>query len=197
MADAGGPYTAVAGDTVLLDGSASYDIDGDALSYSWSISSRPAGSTAVLDTTDPVKPTFDVDMIGFYEIQLVVNDSTVNSTPDTITVEVADAVNSPPLAVGDFATVVRNSAATFIDLTGNDSDPDGNLKTAGTVAASQITITTGAKTTRGGSVSEVTNGVIYTPKRNFRGTDTFNYTVADLDGAVSNEVTVRVNVVRP
>jgi hypothetical protein len=45
-------------------------------------------------------------------------------------------------------------------------------------------------------VSVLTNGVNYTPKRNFRGTDTFNYTVADLDGAVSNEVTVRINVVR-
>ena len=41
-----------------------------------------------------------------------------------------------------------------------------------------------------------TNGVNFTPKKNFRGTGTFNYTVKDLDNAESNEVTVRVNVVK-
>jgi hypothetical protein len=68
--------------------------------------------------------------------------------------------------------------------------------TNGDPDSGSITITTGTTTTRGGSVSVITNGVSYTPKRNFRGTDTFNYTVTDRDGAVSNEVTVRVNVVK-
>jgi len=36
--------------------------------------------------------------------------------------------------------------------------------------------------------------VIYTPRRNFRGTDTFTYTVNDYLGATSNTATVRVNV---
>ena len=36
--------------------------------------------------------------------------------------------------------------------------------------------------------------VTYVPKRGFRGTDTFKYTVRDNDGATSNEATVRVNV---
>jgi hypothetical protein len=106
--------------------------------------------------------------------------------------------NSAPVAVEDFATMTRNTAG-FINLTDNDSDPDGNLKTpgiTGNVAPGQITITTGAIATRGGAVSVVTNGVNFTPKKNFRGTDTFSYTVADLDGAESNEVTVRVNVVK-
>ena len=53
---------------------------------------------------------------------------------------------------------------------------------------------------RGGTV--VNNGdgtVTYTPKRGFRGTDTFKYTVNDdaIPAATSNEATVRVNVVRP
>jgi hypothetical protein len=98
-------------------------------------------------------------------------------------------VNAAPVAVEDFWTMPRNTTA-FINLTDNDSDPDGNLDVNG------ITITTGGIATRGGTVSVQTNGVIFTPKRNFRGTDTFSYTVADQDGAVSNEVTVRVNVVK-
>jgi len=116
----------------------------------------------------------------------------------TVSINIIGQPNSAPVAVEDTATVVRNSAASFINLTDNDSDADGNLKDVlGNVAPAQITITTGATTTRGGTVTVVTNGVNYTPKRNFRGTDTFNYTVEDLLGAVSNEVTVRVNVVRP
>jgi hypothetical protein len=38
--------------------------------------------------------------------------------------------------------------------------------------------------------------VLYTPKRGFRGTDLFTYTVMDDGGALSNEATVRINVVR-
>ena len=41
------------------------------------------------------------------------------------------------------------------------------------------------------------NGTVnYSPKPGFRGTDTFTYTVADDAGAVSNEATVRINVVK-
>jgi hypothetical protein len=128
------------------------------------------------------------------------NDGTDNSA-SFATVTFTIVVNSPPVAVEDTATMVRNSAATFINLTNNDSDPDDNLKDGlGNVAPSQIDLTTGTTTTRGGTVTVVTNGVNYTPKRNFRGTDTFNYTVTDLTdlpNGVSNEVTVRVNVVKP
>ena len=101
------------------------------------------------------------------------------------------------MAVEDFKEVTRNSTDIPINLTDNDSDADGNLKDGlGNVAASQINLTTGASSTRRGSVDVVANGVAYSPRRNFRGTDTFNYTVRDLDGAVSNEVTVRINMVR-
>ena len=112
-------------------------------------------------------------------------------------ISIIAATNTPPVAVEDTATVQRNSPAAFINLTDNDSDVDGNLKDInGHVQAIQINITTGTTTTRGGTVTVLTDGVNYEPKRNFRGTDTFNYIVSDLDGAPSNEVTVRVNVVK-
>jgi VCBS repeat-containing protein len=171
------------------------DIDGDTL-------------TAVLATAPSVglltlnaDGSFDYDpqaaAVGSTSFTYFAYDGTANSAVTaTVTLNINAAVNAAPVAVEDFATVQRNSAATFINLTDNDSDIDGNLKVGGTVAAGQINITTGATTTRGGSVTVLTNGVNYTPKRNFRGTDTFNYIVSDLDGAPSNEVTVRVNVVR-
>ncbi|MEZ5476947.1 MAG: DUF5011 domain-containing protein [Thiolinea sp.] len=152
------------------------------------------------DLTDNITVTSNVNTAtaGTYSVTYEVTDSAGNiAVPLTRTVNVVAQVNTAPVAVADTATVQRNSAATFINLTNNDTDADGNLKdSSGHVAPSQITITTGAVTTRNGSVTVLTNGVNYTPRNNFRGTDTFNYTVTDLDGAVSNEVTVRVNVVR-
>ena len=125
------------------------------------------------------------------------NDGTVNSAvAGTVTINII-APNIAPVAVADLAEVSRNSRAVFINLTDNDSDVDGNLKDgSGNVASSQITITTGTKSTRGGTVTVVMNGVDYKPKRRFRGTDTFNYTVTDFTGAISNEVVVRVNVIK-
>ena len=191
VADANGPYAATLNVPVTLDGTGSSDIDvGDTLTYAWDFGDNNTGTGAT--------PSHTYTATGPYTVSLVVNDGTVDSVASTSTVDVSVAVNAPPVAVEDFAELQRNTAG-FINLTDNDSDPDGNLKTpspVGNVDAAKITITTGGIATRGGTVSVVTNGVNFTPKRNFRGTDTFSYTVKDLDGAESNEVTVRVNVVK-
>lgn len=141
--------------------------------------------------------TVDTATSGTYTVTYTATDIAGNTSILTRTVNVAVPVNNAPVAVGDSATVVRRSVDAFINLTDNDTDADNNLKDVfGNVAVSQINITTGLRTTRRGSVAVVPNGVNYTPRRSFRGTDTFNYTVTDLDGVESNEVTVRVNVVR-
>jgi len=190
VADPNGPYVTAVNAAVTLDGTDSSDVDGDSLTYAWDFGDTNSGTGAT--------PSHTYTATGNYTVTLVVYDGTVYSLPETTSVEVVAVVNTAPVAVEDAATVVRNSAATFINLTDNDSDADGNLKDGfGNVAPGQINITTGSTTTRGGTVAVVTNGVNYMPKRNFRGTDTFNYIVSDLDGAPSNEVTVRVNVVRP
>jgi len=195
VADANGPYTATVNVPVTLDGSGSSDIDvGDSLTYAWDFNTGSPGTS----TGTGVMPSHTYTATGTYNVSLVVNDGTEDSAVATTTVEVGVAVNTAPVAAEDTDEVFRNSLANFINLTDNDTDADGNLKDGlGDVAAGQITITTGSRTTRGGTVNVITNGVNYTPKRNFRGTDTFNYIVTDLDGAPSNEVTVRVNVVRP
>ncbi|MBU0674323.1 MAG: YbhB/YbcL family Raf kinase inhibitor-like protein [Proteobacteria bacterium] len=87
VADAGSDQSVTTGSTVSLDGGASFDGDpGTALIYSWTFFSKPAGSNAVLANSMTANPLFIPDVDGEYIIQLIVNDSMIDSTPDTITV---------------------------------------------------------------------------------------------------------------
>jgi PKD domain len=71
------------GSLITLDGSASFDANGDPLTYSWSLN-VPAGSTATLNNPTSLSPTFTVDIAGNYVAQLIVNDGTVDSAPDSV-----------------------------------------------------------------------------------------------------------------
>ena len=81
----------------------------------------------------------------------------------------------------------QSYTAQVLNVLANDSDVDGNLK------ASTVKIVNSPN--KGGSVSVNSNGrVSYTPKLNYRGTETFSYNVKDTLSAVSNTATVTVNV---
>ncbi|MCC6139814.1 MAG: hypothetical protein IT389_04265 [Nitrospira sp.] len=87
------------GSLVTLSGSNSTDANGDPLTYSWSLITKPAGSAAALTNPTTVSPTFTVDRSGDYIAQLIVNDGTVNSAPDTVTItsnNVAPVANAGP-----------------------------------------------------------------------------------------------------
>ena len=158
-----------------------------------------AGATATDnidgDITANITSVSNVDTAnaGIYTVIYDVMDVALNSAVQvTRTVNVVDPVNTAPVAADVTETTTRNIALT-INLASFASDVDG------TVNPNSIIITTGLNTTRGGTVTVSNDGsgeVLYTPKKNFRGTDTFNYTVKDNLGAESNEATVRVNVVK-
>src|SRR6185295_628443 len=95
VANAGPDQTVNVGNTVNLNGSASSDVDGNPLTFAWSLTTRPAGSAAVLSNPTAVMPTFVADVAGQYIAQLLVNDGTVNSAADTVTINTG---NSPPVA---------------------------------------------------------------------------------------------------
>jgi uncharacterized delta-60 repeat protein len=86
VANAGVDQNVSTGSTVTLNGSGSSDADLDALTYSWSMTSAPATSTATLSDSTVVNPTFDADLDGSYVLQLIVNDGTVDGTPDTVVI---------------------------------------------------------------------------------------------------------------
>jgi RHS repeat-associated protein len=86
VANAGLDQTAYVNDIVQLDGSASSDADKDPLSFFWSIISKPDQSASTLDSSSKINPTFVPDLSGLYVAQLIVNDGTVDSFPDTTTI---------------------------------------------------------------------------------------------------------------
>jgi K319L-like, PKD domain/PKD domain len=125
VADAGPDRTAFVADTVSLDGSGSSDVDGDVLSFAWSLTSLPAGSAAMLSDPTAVMPRFEVDLPGRYVAQLIVNDGTVDSAPDTVRV---DTENSAPVANAGADQTVRVGDRVGLDGS-NSTDVDGDSLT--------------------------------------------------------------------
>ncbi|MGK5008770.1 PKD domain-containing protein [Janthinobacterium sp. MDB2-8] len=86
MSNAGIDQVVAPGTTVRLTGLGSADIEHDVLTYRWQLKSKPAGSTAVLSSLTAAQPTFVADMAGDYVATLIVNDGSVNSSEDNVTV---------------------------------------------------------------------------------------------------------------
>jgi len=84
-----GPMVAVrVGETATLEGSGFSPNATEALSYSWSFSSKPHGSLAQLQGATTATPSFVADVRGVYRLQLQV--STNNETsPRTVAIVVA------------------------------------------------------------------------------------------------------------
>jgi hypothetical protein len=97
---------------VQLDGSTSFDPDGDNIAtYAWSVTSVPAGS-AVTGVSDPAiaKPTLTPDLPGDYTVELVVNDGKTDSAPATYVVTYE---NTAPVADAGVDVLAEDSAFLF------------------------------------------------------------------------------------
>ncbi len=81
----------------ILDGIASTDSDGDALSYRWRITEAPVNSLAQLSSSAAIRTEFPVDGYGHYKAELIVNDGFLDSVPDQV---IIDTRNSAPVASG-------------------------------------------------------------------------------------------------
>ena len=97
IANAGQDQAVPVGDPVFLDGQGSTDPDGLSLTFMWSMVSQPVGSSATL--SDPTSPTPDFvpNVAGTYLIQLMVNDGTADSEPDTASITAASEGSVPDL----------------------------------------------------------------------------------------------------
>jgi hypothetical protein len=106
-ANAGMAQNVLTGANVTLDGSGSSDANGDALSYAWTLTSKPAGSNAALAAATSAKPSFKADVDGSYVASLIVSDGKVGSAPVTVAVTAAAA---PSGAAFNMAQTVSDGA---------------------------------------------------------------------------------------
>jgi len=90
---------------------------------------------------------------------------------------------NPPVANPDLATTPEDTMVS-IDVALNDTDNTGIDPTSITVTTQPIH----------GTAVVAGSAVEYTPGANYNGADSFNYTIRDIDGNVSNTATVSVDV---
>ena len=172
--DAGGDQTVDEGAVVTLDGSDSYDPDGNSIEHSWV---QISGPEVTLLNSDTDIAYFDAPRIPDnleLMFELTVSDVTVSDSA-RITVTVIDNLNDPPIlaAIGaqdrdEFGIVSFNATATDVD--GNDL-----------VFLLEGIIPRGASITRDGSFT-------WMPDRSQDGTFMLNVTVSDGDGGTDYEI---------
>ncbi len=98
-------------------------------------------------------------------------------------------VNDAPIAVDDWAKT-KEDTTKRIDVSKNDTDPDGNND----IDRSSITIVT--QPAHGKVISRQNGTVEYTPNENYYGKDKFTYRISDFSGVSSNIATVGI-VIEP
>ena len=132
IADAGDDQTVPLDSQVVLDGSGSYDPDGDPLTYAWS---QYSGPLVTLDGDDTAAPTFTATQTGDVVLQLVVSDGFEDSAVDEVVITVSEDIDDDTSVDDDTAPVdddttpddddtVDDDTVDDDDVTPDDSDDD-------------------------------------------------------------------------
>lgn len=184
---AGGPYIVDAGDSVALDGSASFDPDtsfGDSIiGYEWDMDNDGFYDDAVGAT-----PSFGpLSGSGTSPIALRVTDSLGATHVGTTTLTV---VNAAPVAVDDPSFSTPEDTSLVIAAPGvldNDTDFEGDTPFTATLFSGPLAST--------GLLSFNSDGSFtFDPALNFNGSVTFTYTTTDSASSVSAPGTVTIDV---
>jgi len=127
VADAGIDQIANEGDLVTLDGIASSDAEGDALTYTWT---QIAGPTVTLNDASAAQPTFTAPeglSNTTVQFQLTVSDGANTSNIDTVSVTVNADNDAPTAIAGTDQTVNEGDAVTLTGVAS--TDPEGESLT--------------------------------------------------------------------
>jgi hypothetical protein len=165
VADAGVDHSGRPADPIILDGSASYDPDGDAIIYSWTELSGP--SATITNSTQAVA-WLTTSFVGVFQMMIEARDAFAGWTLDFVNITVA---NAPPVAnAGPDQIGYRN---TRVDLDGS-----GSTDIGGIIVSYLWTQTSGPAVTLNGA-----NAVLawFTPTT--MGNYAFTLNVTDNDGA--------------
>jgi sugar lactone lactonase YvrE len=126
VANAGPDGVGESGQSIVLEGRGSYDVDGDALTYAWRKISGPADPPTPATSATP---TLRATGAGKVVLGLTVSDGKTTSTEDTITLEINDpAANRRPIARAGSDRTALVGAELQLDAT-RSADPDGDVLT--------------------------------------------------------------------
>ena len=197
VADAGSNQSIAEGSPVTLDGSASFDVDTDPITYAWV---QVSGPTVTLSGPNTIKPTFAAPVLGSggapgvvatLVFKLTVNDGFPKDAPapgfsfadveDTVTVEITNT-NNPPTANADVdQTVNENSAVTLNGSASADPDTDSLTFSWQQIAGTTVVL----------NGSDTAAPTLSTPFVNPGGGDlTFQLTVNDGYGGTTTDTVV-------
>ena len=116
------PYKTAApgggGAQVQLVGASVTDPDGDGVTLTWSVVSKPAGATVGFDDASLVDATVTMYVTGTYVLRLTADDGISTPSYDDVTINVSDSNSYSTWAGGNFAHA-------FVD-TGYNANPDGD-----------------------------------------------------------------------
>ncbi len=105
--------TVSVGTAVALDGSASQSPAGAPVSYQWTLTEKPAGSTASLSHPTSVRPTFMPDVAGSYTVTLVTHANGVASQPAAVKITCVTGNVAPRAEAGPDRGAVPDRAITL------------------------------------------------------------------------------------
>jgi VCBS repeat-containing protein len=165
------------------------DSDGSLDVGSVAIAIGPANGTVSINSETGVityTPNTGFSGIDTFTYTVADNEGLV-SEPATVTVTVI-SVNAQPVAVDD-AVTTDEDVPIDINVLANDTDPDGDDTLDPTSVAIVDLPANGTVT-----INPETGVITYMPNENFNGTDSFTYTVADIEGSVSDPATVTITI---
>lgn len=167
---------------VLAQGVTANDTDDDGDSLTVMLVTPPVYGDVSLNGDGAFTYTPAINFNGSDSFSYYVNDGITASNVAVVTLNVSP-INDAPVASDDAAMTSKNTAVT-ISVLDNDSDIDGSALRVGGVTGNS----------KGHSVIINTDGTItFTPKRGFKGIDTFTYIATD-GLTTSNVATVSVQV---
>jgi len=155
VADAGDDGAGTTGMPVTLDGSGSWDADGDTLGYAWAQTGGPAVS---LSDNTTAYPSFTPGEDGDYIFSLVVNDGTADSAADGVVVTVTE-VNAVPELSGGGVTPGTGDATTGFLYTVTYTDSDNTTPSLVTISINSGTPL--LMDVQAGQDGDYTNGEVY------------------------------------
>jgi chitinase len=123
-ADAGADQTVETPATVVLNGSASADVDGDTLTYSWV---QVSGTSVTLNNASAASPSFSAAALGTQEIlvfELTVSDGELSDMDQVSVTLLPEDSNTPPQVSAPATITIAEGASASITAVGTDADGD-------------------------------------------------------------------------